>query len=79
MGQNGTLLKYSGGAWVPFTDLRTDPFDFWGVDLASGHGWIVGYHNEFEIGGHILEYEDDLWLAVTPPTDNRLNALSIIS
>jgi photosystem II stability/assembly factor-like uncharacterized protein len=84
-GFNGTLARYSGGTWSLFTDLRTDPFDFYGIDFASGHGWIVAFHSSkpteygYPMGGQILEYENGLWLAVTPATDNRLNAVSVVS
>lgn len=78
-GYNGTLAKYSGGSWSAFTDLRTDPIDFRAIDFTSGHGWMVGFNNENLMGGDILEYEDNLWLAVTPPTANRLNDIAVIS
>lgn len=79
VGYDGTLLKLTGGVWTAFTDLRTDLFDFRAVDFSSGHGWVVGTNEEKGIGGQILEYTDGLWLAVTPPTDNQLNAVSTIS
>ncbi len=79
VGFDGTIIKYQGGQWSLFTDLRTDAFDFRAVDFSSGHGWLVGMHQEKTIGGQILEYEDGLWLAVSPPTDNQLNDLSAVS
>jgi photosystem II stability/assembly factor-like uncharacterized protein len=79
VGYDGTLLKYLNGTWTVFTDLRTDRFDFRGIDFTSGHGWIVGLHFSKGIGGQILEYYDDLWLSVTPPTDNRLNEVFVVN
>lgn len=79
VGYNGTLLKYKGGEWILFTDLRTDHFDFRALDFASGHGWTVGLQFNTGIGGQILEYDEGLWLAVTPPTDNRLNEVFVIT
>jgi photosystem II stability/assembly factor-like uncharacterized protein len=80
VGEKGTLLKYLDGNWTEFTDLRTDPFEFWAVDFASGHGWMVGFHHSSkQIGGQILEYQDGTWLSVTPPTDNQLNNISNVS
>lgn len=78
-GRNGAILKFANGTWSLFDDLRTDKFDFKSVDFTSGHGWMVGFHLSVGLGGQILEYEDGLWLAVTPPTDNRLNDLAVVS
>ena len=80
-GYGGTILKYDSlhGQLTTFADkdhvqnLRTDLFDYRGINFSSGHGWLVGTHFSKGIGGQILEYEDGLWLAVTPPTDNKLN------
>jgi hypothetical protein len=79
VGYDGTLLKYVGGEWKLFTDLRTDHFDLRAVDFTSGHGWAVGLQFSTSMGGTILEYEDGLWLAVTPPTDNRLMEVSVLN
>jgi photosystem II stability/assembly factor-like uncharacterized protein len=79
VGYDGTFLKYTGSSWTLFTDLRTDRFDFRSVDFSSGHGWTVGANFDMEIGGQILEYDERLWLAVTPPTDNKLNDVSVVS
>ena len=78
VGHDGTLLKFNDGEWKLFDDLRTDPFDFNRLDFSSGHGWLVGM-NDKVIGGQILEYDEDLWLAVTPATDNQLNDIAVIS
>ena len=83
IGFDGTILKYNVGLnqWDIFDDLRTDHFDFYSIDYSSGHGWLVGMNITKEIGGQILEYSDsdDLWLAVTPPTDNLLHEISVLS
>ncbi len=79
IGQNGTMLRYANGEWSLFTDLRTDPIEFRALDYTSGHGWMVGRNPTKEIGGQILEYDEGLWLAVTPPTDNALNDIAVIS
>lgn len=81
VGWGNTQLKYSGGVWqqTPPEQLRTDAFELRSVDFTSGHGWAVGGHQAKGIGGQILEYDNGLWLAVTPPTDNQLNAISVIS
>jgi photosystem II stability/assembly factor-like uncharacterized protein len=81
IGFDGTILKYIRDVdeWILFDDLRTDHFDFYALDHTSGHGWLVGMNPDKQIGGQILEYADDLWLAVTPPTDNQLNEISVIS
>ncbi len=81
VGYNNALLKYVSGSWqqVPPQDLRTDAFDFRAVDFTSGHGWLVGQNDAKTIGGQILEYDNGLWFAVTPPTDNRLNAVAAVS
>lgn len=78
VGYDGTLLKMVNGEWILFTDLRTDHFDFRAIDFTSGHGWVVGLQFRTQMGGEILEYEDGLWLSVTPPTDNRLMEVSVI-
>jgi photosystem II stability/assembly factor-like uncharacterized protein len=64
--------------WNTYTDWRTDAFDYRAIDFTSGHGWLVGTHFSKSIGGQILEYDNNTWLAVTPPTDNRLNAVSTV-
>ncbi len=81
VGFDGTILKYnkSLNQWAVFDDLRTDHFDFYSIDHTSGQGWLVGMSLTKGIGGQILEYSEDLWLAVTPPTDNLLNEISVIS
>jgi hypothetical protein len=81
VGYGNAQLKYVSGNWqqVPPENLRTDAFDFRSVDFTSGHGWLVGGHYTKGIGGQILEYDNGLWLAVTPPTDNRLNAVAAVS
>lgn len=81
VGFDGTILKYnkSLNQWAVFDDLRTDHFDFYSIDQSSGHGWLVGMNLTKGIGGQILEYSEDLWLAVTPPTDNLLNEISVLS
>jgi hypothetical protein len=87
VGTGGTILFYDSpkGMWTTFTDkdnvqnLRTDLFDYRGIDFSSGHGWLVGTHYAKGIGGQILEYDDSLWLAVTPPTDNKLNHVSTVN
>lgn len=79
VGSAGTILKYINGQWTLFTDLRTDPFDFRALDFNSGHGWLVGMNMNLNVGGHILEYDDGAWVAVTVPTDNRLNGISNVS
>lgn len=83
VGGNGTILKYFNGKWTLFTDLRTDPFDFRDLDFNSGHGWLVAMNMKagFEIGGQILEYDqqDEAWVAATVATDNRLSAVSNVS
>ncbi len=79
VGNGGVILKYINGDWSLHTDLRTDLFDYRDVDFNSGHGWLVGINNTTQIGGQILEYDDDTWYAVTPPTDNRLNDVSLLS
>jgi photosystem II stability/assembly factor-like uncharacterized protein len=78
VGYDGTLLKYIGGEWTLFTDLRTDRYDLRSLDFTSGHGWAVGLQLRTLMGGTILEYDEGAWLAVTPPTDNRLNEVAII-
>ena len=85
-GHNGALLRYAdcGGGlrcWraLPTEEVLTDAFDFRAIDFTSGHGWVVGAHYNKGIGGQILEYDDGLWQAVTPPTDNRLNAVANVS
>lgn len=65
--------------WKVYTDWRTDAFDYRAIDFASGHGWLVGTHFSKGIGGQILEYVDNAWQAVTPPTDNKLNAVSVVN
>lgn len=79
VGSAGTILKYTNGHWRLFTDLRTDPFDFRDLDFNSGHGWLVGMNIALNVGGHILEYEDGVWVAATVATDNRLNSVSNVS
>lgn len=79
IGYDGTLLKFVDGEWTLFTDLRTDRFDFRALDFTSGHGWLVGLQFRTSMGGQILEYDDGLWLAVTPPTDNRLTEVSVLN
>ena len=79
VGLDGVILKYVDGDWISFNDLRSDPIMFRMLDFTSGHGWLVGYNSRLKIGGNILEYTEDLWLSVTPPTDNRLNDVSIVS
>jgi photosystem II stability/assembly factor-like uncharacterized protein len=79
VGFNGTLLHYEDDEWSVFDDLRSDPYDYHGVDFNSGHGWVMGHQFERSIGGHIAEFEDGLWLPVTMPTDNRLNDVAITS
>lgn len=80
-GYQGALLKYASGSWqqVPEENQRTDAFDFRAIDFTSGHGWVVGANYSKSIGGQILEYDNGLWLPVTPPTDNRINAVDTVS
>ena len=75
-GMGGNIIKYSGGKWSVYTEMRTDYFDFWGMDFTSGEGWLAGFHLNKEIGGQILNLDDGIWYAVTPPTDNQLNDIS---
>jgi photosystem II stability/assembly factor-like uncharacterized protein len=79
VGFNGTLLHFQNGEWMVFDDLRSDPYDYHGVDFRSGRGWVMGHQFEKSIGGHIAEYEEGLWLPVTMPTDNRINDVAINS
>jgi photosystem II stability/assembly factor-like uncharacterized protein len=79
VGRSGIILVLDNGIWKEFTDIRTDSFDYFNLDFTSGQGWLVGYNAAKGIGGHILEYYNGLWLPVTPPTDNRLNAVSAVS
>jgi len=79
LGFDGMLLQYKNSYWSIFDDLRSDPFDFVALDFTSNQGWLVGYHAEKSIGGQILEYDEGLWLTVSPPTDSRLNDVSVIS
>lgn len=79
VGMTGNIIKYSGGVWTIYSDMRTDAFDFWGIDFTSSEGWMVGFHLDKVIGGQILQLDDGIWYAVSPPTDNQLNDISIIS
>lgn len=81
VGFDGTILKYerSIDEWKLFKDLKTDHFDFYAIDHASGKGWLLGPNFDKGVGGQILEYSEELWLAVTPPTDNQLNEISVLS
>lgn len=79
VGYDGVILEYHGADWVIVKDKKTDDFDYRSVDFSSGHGWLVGLNTEKAIGGQILELDEGIWYAVTPPTDNRLNAVSIVA
>tara|TARA_R110000868_G_scaffold290766_4_gene550930 strand:- start:1237 stop:2484 length:1248 start_codon:yes stop_codon:yes gene_type:complete len=71
VGDNGTILRYNGTAWVDSPNSDND--DLYSVSiLSSTEAWAVGE------GGRILRWNGSTWSTVSSPTSRQLNDVKMV-